>query len=59
MEQNVLKPGKALNKAYLKIKVSPVYMELFKNNLILLIDNINELESEESHKYRVSKFRGH
>jgi hypothetical protein len=53
---NVLKPRKALNKAFLKVKANRSDIELFKTNLISLLNNINECESEEFHKNLVSKF---
>ena len=56
MDLNILKPRKALNKAFLKIKANRHDIELFKTNLISLLDNINESESEEFHKNLVSKF---
>ena len=51
-----LKPRKALNKAFLKVKANRDEIEVFKANLIKLIDNINETESEEHHKNLVSDF---
>ena len=56
MELNLLKPRLALNKAFLKVKPSRPEIELFKNNLIRMINNINESESEEFHKNEVSDF---
>lgn len=56
MDLNILKPRKALNKAYLKVKANRNDIELFKHNLISLLDNINEAETEEFHKNLVSKF---
>ena len=56
MDLNILKPRKALNKAFLKVKTNRNEIELFKTNLIGLLDNINESESEEFHKNLVSKF---
>ena len=49
-------PKKALNKAYLKEKVSRSEIELFKTNLSVLLSKINELEREEHHKYPFSDF---
>lgn len=46
----VIEPRKALNKAFLKIKPNRTSIELFKNNLMLLLDSIKEKESEEFHK---------
>ena len=56
MELNLLKPRIALNKAFLKVKPNRQEIELFKKNLISLIDNIDEYESEEFHKNGVSDF---
>jgi len=56
MELKLLKPRLALNKAFLKVKPSRPEIELFKSNLIRMIDTINESESEEFHKNEVSKF---
>jgi hypothetical protein len=53
---NELKPRKALNKAFLKVKPNRNEIEGFKRNLIKLIDTINETESEEFHKNLVSDF---
>ena len=53
---NPLKPRKALNKAFLKVKANRKEIELFKSNLIVLLDRINESESEEFHKNLVSDF---
>ena len=56
MELNLLKPRIALNKAFLKVKPVRQEIELFKKNLIRLIDNTDEFESEEFHKNEVSDF---
>lgn len=56
MELNVLKPRKALNKAYLKVKPNRTEIESFKTNLIQLLDRTNDTESEEFHKNLVSDF---
>ena len=56
MNLNILKPRKALNKAFLKVKAQRTEIELFKTNLIDLLDKINETESEEFHKNIVSDF---
>lgn len=56
MNLNILKPRKALNKAFLKVKPNRTEIECFKENLIKLIDHINEAESEEFHKNIVSTF---
>ena len=47
MKLEIIKPIKALNKAYLKEKVSRNHIELFKKNLQQLLSRINEQESEE------------
>lgn len=46
----LVKPGKALNKGFLKVKPLKPEIEKFKTTLIKLIDTINENESEEFHK---------
>jgi adenine-specific DNA-methyltransferase len=51
-----LKPRKALNKAFLKVKPNRTEIEGFKTNLITLLDRTNETESEEFHKNLVSDF---
>jgi adenine-specific DNA-methyltransferase len=56
MKRNSLKPRKALNKAFLKVKPNRLEIERFKANLIHLIDTTNETESEEFHKNLVSDF---
>ena len=56
MNLNILKPRQVLNKAFLKVKTSRSNIETFKKNLIQLIDNIKESESEEFHKNLVSDF---
>ncbi|MGB8686558.1 MAG: hypothetical protein WCD53_04370, partial [Microcoleus sp.] len=56
MIANKIPPIKALNKAFLKVKPHRDDFEKFKHNLIRLIDNINEAESEEFHKNLVAQF---
>jgi len=51
MNLNLVKPRKALNKAFLKVKPNRSEVESFKANLIELLDTINESESEEFHKF--------
>lgn len=51
-----LKPRKALNKAFLKVKPNRTEIEGFKANLIALLDRTNDTESEEFHKNLVSDF---
>jgi adenine-specific DNA-methyltransferase len=50
MELKELKPRKALNKAFLKVKPNRIEIEGFKTNLIQLLDRTNDTESEEFHK---------
>src|SRR5690606_29579041 len=52
----VLKPRKALNKAFLKVKPIRSQIEGFKQNLIQLLDRTNDTESEEFHKNLVIDF---
>ncbi len=49
-------PRKALNKAFLKVKVSRSDIEKFKANFVTLLDHINEKESEEFHKNLMADF---
>ena len=56
MEINRLKPRKALNKAFLKVKPNRTEIEGFKTNLIQLLDRTNDNESEEFHKNLVIDF---
>jgi adenine-specific DNA-methyltransferase len=56
MKTHKIPPIKALNKAFLKVKPNRDDFEKFKHNLIRLIDNINEAESEEFHKNLVAQF---
>jgi len=51
-----LKPKKALNKAFLKVKPNRTEIERFKTNLIQLLDRTNDTESEEFHKNLVIDF---
>ncbi len=51
-----LKPRKALNKAFLKVKPNRTEIEGFKTNLITLLDRTNDRESEEFHKNLVIEF---
>lgn len=50
-----LKPRKAL-KAFLKVKPNRNEIEIFKANLVELLNRINEEESEEFHKNLISEF---
>ncbi len=56
MELKELKPRKALNKAFLKVKPNRTEIEEFKTNLIQLLDRTNDTESEEFHKNLVIDF---
>ncbi len=56
MKLNKLKPRKALNKAFLKVKPNRIAIEAFKTNLIQLLERTNDTESEEFHKNLVSDF---
>lgn len=56
MELKELKPRIALNKAFLKVKPNRTDIEVFKANLIQLLERTNDTESEEFHKNLVSDF---
>ncbi|MFM6195385.1 MAG: Eco57I restriction-modification methylase domain-containing protein [Planktothrix sp.] len=56
MNNHSRQPREALNKAFLKVKVSRSDIEQFKANLINLLDHINEKESEEFHKNLMADF---
>ena len=56
MEIKILKPRKALNKAFLKVKPNRSEIDNFKTNLVQLLDRTNDTESEEFHKNLVSDF---
>jgi len=49
-------PRKALNKAYLKVKPLRTQIEVFKANLIALLDGLDESESEEHVKNDLGDF---
>ena len=53
---HILKPRKALNKAFLKVKPNRSQIEQFKENLRQLLDRTNDTESEEFHKNLVTDF---
>ena len=53
---SILKPRKALNKAFLKVKPNRSQIEQFKQNLIQLVNRTNDTESEEFHKNLVTDF---
>jgi hypothetical protein len=56
MQNQILKPRKALNKAFLKVKPNRKGIEAFKANLKQLLGRTNDTESEEFHKNLVSDF---
>jgi hypothetical protein len=56
MQLTLLSPRKALNKAFLKVKPSRSEIELFKKNLIGLLDGLDETESEEHNKNDLGDF---
>ena len=56
MKLELIKPIKALNKAYRKEKISRNYIEIFKKNLQQLLSRINEQESEEHLKNVIADF---
>ena len=56
MNLKQLKPRKALNKAYLKLKPNREKIDKFKENLIGLLNKINDAESEEHHKNLIIRF---
>ena len=56
MNSTLLDPRKALHKAFLKIKPVRNHIELFKSQLIGVLDACNEKESEEFHKNLVIDF---
>jgi very-short-patch-repair endonuclease len=56
MAFTILKPKQSLNKAFLKVKPNRSAIEVFKANLIQLIGQTNETESEEFHKNLIIDF---
>ena len=56
MNLTLLEPKKAINKAFLKIKPNRINIEIFKTNLIQVLDGINEKETEEFHKNLIIDF---
>ncbi len=56
MQANVIKPRKALNAAWLKVKPIRSEIETFKANLIHLIHSIDNARDEEYHKTEVRDF---
>ena len=53
---NLQSPRESLNKAYLKTRPNRSQIELFKKNILNLLDNINNHEGEEHNKNIVSEF---
>ena len=56
MELRIVKPRKVLNKAFLKLKPNRSSIEIFKSNLVELLNLSNTSESEEFHKNLVAAF---
>lgn len=56
MSFSPIAPRISLNKSYLKVKPNRINIEKFKSNLIELLDQIDEKETEEFHKNILSKF---
>jgi len=56
MQLTLLSPRKSLNKAFLKVKPSRSEIELFKKNLIGLLDGLDKTESEEHNKNDLGDF---
>jgi adenine-specific DNA-methyltransferase len=56
MHPKQLSPKNALNKAFLKVKPNRTDIEIFKTNLVQLLDGMNDAESEEFHKNLVIDF---
>jgi len=56
MEIKILKPRKAISKAFLKAKPSREKIEDFKKNLINLLDKVDEIEREENQKTHLRDF---
>ena len=53
---NLQSPRESINKAYLKTRPNRSQIELFKKNILNLLDNINNHEGEEHNKNIVSEF---
>jgi len=56
MSYNYSTPRQSLNKAFLKVKPTRSEMESFKKNMLLLIDGLDESESEEHNKTDLGNF---
>ena len=52
----IIYPRKALNKAYLKQKINRDALELFRSNMIKMLENSKAKESEEYHKNLLNTF---
>jgi len=56
MSYNYSTPRQSLNKAFLKVKPTRSEMESFKKNMLLLLDGLDESESEEHNKTDLGNF---
>lgn len=56
MKIHKLNPNQSINKAFLKQRPSRSEIELFKTNLIRLLDKIDEIEREENQKNHIRDF---
>ena len=56
MSKTKLTAQKSLNKVYRKVKLVRKDIDLFKVNLIAMLDNVKESESEEFHKNLIIDF---
>ena len=56
MQLTLLSPRKSLNKAFLKQRPLRSEIELFKSNLIRLLDKVDEIEREENQKNHIRDF---
>jgi adenine-specific DNA-methyltransferase len=56
MVEKLLLPRKVLNKAYLKVRPARAAIEAFKHNLLALLDDLDETESEEHNKNDLAGF---
>lgn len=53
---NLQPPRDSLNKAFLKTRPNRSQIELFKKNILILLDNIKNNEGEEHNKNIVTEF---
>lgn len=58
MKNTVYSPSQSVQKAYLKESVDESDIRLFKDEMAVLLDEIDEYESEEHNKNLVVKFLG-